>query len=70
MPFGKHKFIELKPSDYGLFLTGENYIIKDINYSIVNYEELKNIYNRKIDNLKHNDSIPIKSIKLKNMKKI
>jgi len=61
------KFIELKPSYYGAFLTGENYIIKDINYSIVNYEELKNIYNRKMENLKKKDSIQIESIKLKNL---
>lgn len=62
-----NKFIELKPSYYGAFLTGKNYIIKDINYSIVNYEELKDIYNRKIEKLKNNDSIPIESIKLKSI---
>ena len=61
------KFIELKPSYYGAFFTGENYIIKDINYSIVNYEELKNIYNRKIEYLKNKDSIQIESIKLKDV---
>ena len=62
------KFIELKPNYYRAFLTSKNnYIIKDINFSIVNYEELKNIYNRKIEFLKKSESIDIESIKLKDL---
>ena len=55
-------YIELKPNYYGILLAGDNYIIKDINYSIVNYDELKTIYNRKVENWKNNESNQIESI--------
>ena len=62
------KFIELKPNFYRAFLTSQNInVIKDINYSIVDYQELKNIYNRKIENLKKSEPIQIESIKLKDL---